>query len=361
MVIKKFYSLLLVISITFAAYAQAPDGYYDSASGKSAAALKTALYEIIHDHTEMTYAQLWTAFKTTDKRSDGKVWDIYSDIPDGTPKYSYTFGDNQCGNYSAEGDCYNREHSFPKSWFDDATPMYSDLFHIYPTDGYVNGKRSNYPYGEVSSYTYISSNGSKLGKCSFSGYTGTVFEPIDEYKGDLARTYFYMATCYEDTIAGWVSNSEAQPILAGNAYPAFKEWTINLLLKWSRQDSVSQKEIDRNNAIYSIQGNRNPYIDYPELAEYVWGNKTTEVFNLDGSSVDLNTSENVKVTKTDGGFLVQQSSGNSRSISVFDTTGRLVKRISTSSTTLFVSLSQKGNYIITVDDQNGRTSFKLLF
>ncbi len=290
MTIKNFYTLFVSCVLAVASYAQAPEGYYNPASGKSAAALKTALFGIIHNHNELSYGDLWTAYYTTDKRPDGKVWDMYSDVPNGTPSYVYTFGSSQCGSYSGEGNCYNREHSFPKSWFGDATPMYSDLFHLYPTDGYVNGKRSNYPYGEVGIASFTSTNGSKLGQCTFPGYTGTVFEPIDEYKGDLARGYFYMATCYEDKIAGWVANAEAQPLLAGNSYPAFKEWMINLLLKWSRQDPVSQKEIDRNNAVYGIQGNRNPYIDHPELVEYIWGNKTSETFVLNGPAISLTPS-----------------------------------------------------------------------
>lgn len=324
MVIKKFSFLLLAVSLTIAAYSQAPDGYYSSASGKNKAALKTALYEIVHNHTEKSYNDLWTAFMTTDKRPDGKVWDIYSDIPNGTPQYLYTFHDNQCGTYSGEGNCYNREHSFPKSWFGDATPMYTDLFHLYPTDGYVNGKRSNYPYGEVGIASFTSSNGSKLGQCAFAGYTGTVFEPIDEYKGDLARTYFYMATCYEDKIGSWAANAEAQPLLAGNAYPAFKEWTINLLLKWSRQDPVSQKEIDRNNAIYGIQGNRNPYIDHPELVEYIWGNKTSEIFILNQPAISLTPSGSLDFGKNIPGSV----SYKTINVKTYNTTGDLVLSLS---------------------------------
>jgi len=253
-VILFLYSLL--------AFSQIPSGYYDNATGKTGETLKTALYNIIKDHTQRTYDNLWTDFQTTDKRSDGKVWDMYSNI-------EFTFGTNQCGNYSAEGDCYNREHSFPKSWFGgEVTPMYTDLFHLYPTDGYVNGRRSNYPFGEVSSISWTSGNGSKLGTTI--NYI-TVFEPIDEYKGDFARTYLYMATRYENLIASWKTNTtETQQILDGNSYPAFQSWYVTLLLKWNTNDPVSQKEIDRNSAVYSIQGNRNPFIDHPEYADAIW-------------------------------------------------------------------------------------------
>ncbi len=196
---KKTLLSLLLLTILVITQAQPPSGYYDNATGKTGATLKTALYNIIKGHTEVSYTPgVWNAFYTTDKKVNDKVWDMYSDIPGGTPPYEYTLGTNQCGNYSGENSCYNREHSFPKSWFGDVAPMNVDIFHLYPTDGYVNGKRSNYPYGTVSSPTWTSLNGSKLGPCSAPGYSGTVFEPIDEYKGDFARTYFYMVTRYEN-------------------------------------------------------------------------------------------------------------------------------------------------------------------
>lgn len=255
--------------------AQIPNGYYNSATGLSGAPLKTALYNIIKNHTVVSYTGLWTAFQTTDDKINGKVWDMYSDIPNGTPPYEYTFGSDQCGNYTGEGDCYNREHSFPKSWFNDASPMYSDLFHIVPTDGYVNSKRSNYPYGEVNSPTWTSLNGSRLGPCASAGYSGLVFEPRDEYKGDFARNYFYMATRYENVIASWQSNTGADEVLNGTSYPCYDAWFLDVLLAWNAADPVSQKEIDRNNAVYySFQNNRNPYIDHPEYVSEVWGGTT---------------------------------------------------------------------------------------
>ena len=257
-----FFVLVLLFSVKF--YAQPPAGYYDDAQGLTGSELKTALFHIISSHTAISYDDIWTAFETTDRKSDGTVWDIYS-------SYTYQFGNDQCGSYSQEGDCYNREHSFPKSWFNDASPMYTDLFHIYPSDGYVNGRRSNYAYGEVSNPTYTSTNGCKLGPNTFGDYSGTVFEPADEYKGDLARTYFYMVTCYEDKVASWeTNNSNGDAMLDGTTYPCFEPWALQLLLKWHHEDPVSQKEIDRNNAIYQIQGNRNPFIDHPEYVCLIW-------------------------------------------------------------------------------------------
>ncbi|MFR9166961.1 MAG: endonuclease [Dysgonomonas sp.] len=263
-------TLLLAESL----FAQAPDGYYTGVKGKNKADLKTAFYSVISNHTALSYNGLWNAFKTTDKKSNGKVWDMYSDVPNGTPPYEFNFGGGQCGSYKNEGDCYNREHSFPKSWFGDASPMYTDLFHLYPTDGKVNGMRGNLPYGNVGVQDFKSKNGTLRGTSAMAGYSGQVFEPIDEYKGDFARTYFYMVTCYEDRISGWGS-----PHLNGSKYPAFNNWSITFLLEWSRMDPVSQKEIDRNNAVYGYQHNRNPFIDFPGLEEYIWGNKQDASFD----------------------------------------------------------------------------------
>lgn len=271
---KKIRVLLILLLLSAALMAQIPSGYYDGAKGKSGAALKTALYNKIKGHTSVSYTPgVWNAFPTTDSRADGKVWDIYSSC-------TFTWGTNQDKGSGGGSECqlYNREHSFPQSWFNEATPMVSDLFHIYPTDKYVNGERGNLPYGEVGSGAKTYGNGSKRGSCSYPGYSGTVFEPINEYKGDLARGYMYMVTRYENVVASWFSYAEAKPTINGTDYPAFQAWALSLLLKWHRQDPVSQKEIDRNSAIFGIQNNRNPFIDHPELAEYIWGDSISKTW-----------------------------------------------------------------------------------
>ena len=263
---------LLFLLLVFSGVAQ-PAGYYDAAAGKTGALLQVALYNIIKNHNAVSYTPgVWNAFYTTDPRPDnGKVWDMYSDIPGGTPPYYYTFGTNQCGTANSEGDCYSREHSFCQSYFAGATPMYTDLNHLFPTDQYVNNRHSNNPYGTVGTATWTSLNGSKVGPCSASGYSGTVFEPRNEYKGDFARAYFYMATRYQNIIGTWMNNStETQAFLDGASYPAYKTWFLNLLLAWNSSDPVDAKEIARNNAVYAIQNNRNPYIDHPEYVTAVW-------------------------------------------------------------------------------------------
>ena len=247
----------LFLLLFLLASAQAPAYYYNIADGKSGYQLRIALFNIIKNHNQQSYSSLWEHFRQTDAKNDGTVWDMYSDNPDGNSAYSYTFA-NQCGNYSSEGDCFNREHSVPKSWFDDQYPMYTDLFHLYPTDGYVNNKRSNFPFGEVENATWTSTNGSKLGLNSTNGYSGTVFEPIDAYKGDFARTLFYMATRYMDKD---LSQTESSAFIGSDLKP----WALEIMLQWHIDDPVSEKEIERNNAVYEIQGNRNPFIDYPDL------------------------------------------------------------------------------------------------
>lgn len=255
--------MLLAFSFIGPLSAQIPPGYYDDAEGLTGDQLRAALRDIIDDHDVAESSELWIHFESTDQTADGKVWDMYSDQPDGAPAYTYEFVTNQCGNYAQEGDCFNREHSFPQSWYDDAWPMSTDLFHVYPTDGYVNGIRSNLPFGPVGNPNFVSTNGSKRGSCSWFGCNTTVFEPIDEYKGDFARSYFYMLTRYYDQVSGWESE-----MLQGDD---FVEWARAVLMQWAANDPVSQKEIDRNNAIYNIQNNRNPFIDITEFAENIWG------------------------------------------------------------------------------------------
>ena len=253
--------------------------YYDSAQGLSGFALKSALHDIIDNHSNQGYGSLWTFYSANERdvyyENDGSILDIYSERPNAADAYNYTPVSDQCGNFNSEADCYNREHAFPRSWFGgDVEPMNSDVHHIFPSDGQVNSYRSSFPYGEVGSATITTTNGSRRGNAvSGLGYSGTVFEPIDEFKGDLARAYFYMATRYEDVISGWENNSStSDAVLNGSSNRVFETWVVNLLLDWHAQDPVSQKEIDRNEAAFGYQGNRNPFVDNPAWVNSIWGN-----------------------------------------------------------------------------------------
>lgn len=274
---KKYLFAIISVLAALSGNAAEPTGYYSSCEGKCGQALLKALCDVVGNHTDVGYNGLWTLYKTSDVDENGKIWDMYS-----TKRWKA--GSEQCGNYQHVGDCYNREHSLPKSWFDDASPMVSDAFHIYPTDGKVNWQRSNYPFGECKNGTTLSSNGGvqplgKLGKSTRSGYSGTVFEPDDQYKGDFARTYFYMAAAYNNRVSSWSSDA-----MAGNNYPVYKQWVIDMLLEWATNDPVSDKERNRQEAIYKQQHNRNPFIDHPELAEHIWGDKKTQGWKAGGVS-----------------------------------------------------------------------------
>ena len=266
------------------AWAQGPNDtktYYQNADGKTGEALRTAMFNIINSgKNDISYDGLLEAYHTTDKRADGYLRDWYSN----TTNYVIG-GDKENASYKKEGDGYNREHTVPQSWFDKKAPMVSDLVHVVPTDGYVNNRRSNYPFGEVNNITYQSNGGyCKLGSCKTAGYSGTVFEPNDEIKGDIARIYFYMATCYKDKIGNWSGGIFTSDGLIG--------WTYDMLIRWSQADPVDEVEIARNNAVQTTavtkkngqkvkQGNRNPFVDYPGLEDYIWGDKKDVAFSYD--------------------------------------------------------------------------------
>ena len=300
-----------LVLLPLMAVAQPPPGYYDPTYQLSGEALRQALHEIINGHTVIPNDQLWDAFAITDAKPSGDVWDIYSDVPDGNPPYTFEFGQDQCGSYNSEGDCFNREHSFPQSWFGGSGAMDTDLFHLYPTDGWVNQQRGNLPYGTVGNVNWTSQNGSKRGDCSWPGCSGTVFEPINEYKGDLARSYFYMLTRYLPNLPAWDT-----PMLQGDNFTA---WAASLILAWHVADPVSEKEIDRNNAIFELQGNRNPFIDQPQWAHYIWG-PTASVSDVTVADANLWYSDGMIYMVTNGITLHELSihDGTGRSISTYD-------------------------------------------
>ena len=266
---KNTFSLFCLIFAFFTQiYAQIPSGYYNTLNGKKGKELQIALNQIINNHKSVTYAEVWIYYQHTDLKPNGKIWDIYSDNPQGTPEYEFIFRTNQCVNIgSSEGICYTREHSFCQSWFGggQAAP-YTDIFHLYPVDGWINTARSNNPYGKVIHPARTFTNGSKMGPNTCQGAPNvTCYEPVDEFKGDIARSFFYMATRYMFEDGGF--QAESPMTYKSQLQP----WALNMLLEWHQLDPVSQKEIDRNNAIYAVQKNRNPFIDHPEWVAKIWG------------------------------------------------------------------------------------------
>lgn len=292
-----FYVFALSVTAVFAAN---PNGYYNSLDGKSTQNLKNATYAVINPHTQLTYNSLWTHFKQTDIHAypnQDQWWDMYSDI-------IFYVRNGSAG--------LNREHSFPKSWWGGSQiPPYTDINHLYPSESAANLAKSNYPLGEVNISTF--DNGvSKVGYpvSGQGGGASRVFEPADEYKGDFARTYFYMVTCYQNLTWKYLY------MLQSNPYPTLQPWAYEMLLKWHREDPVSQKEIDRNEAVYKIQNNRNPFIDFPELAEYIWGNKVGQIFRVDG---DEPVGDPTLITPTQGSALdfSEVALGSSQTLNLF--------------------------------------------
>ncbi len=287
---KHLYSLFALFLVAQSVWAEIQPSvtltdYYATADGKSGEALRTALSDKIRPHTTVTYDQLKYLFKWTDtyNNAGSVIDDIYSFCD---PAYTESWCSGTCG--------YNREHSVPKSWFGEATPLYSDAFHLYPTNCYVNSYRGNEPYGECANGTKCTTNGvqakGRKGASTFPGYTisGVVYELEDEFKGDLARTYFYMVTCYMTSDFTQAAGGRVMFTYQNNK-AQLTPYSVDLLLKWHRQDPVSERELARNEVIYGNttlnkceykQGNRNPFIDYPELAEYIWGNKAGQSVNV---------------------------------------------------------------------------------
>jgi endonuclease I len=262
--------LILFISITSNLFGQIPSNYYDSAMGLSGYTLKSELHSIISNgHIDNGYDELYNGYINTDSdnyyENDGSVLDMYSENPSGADPYYYTHNNNTCGTYNSENDCYNREHIVPQSVFNEGSPMKSDIHFVVPTDGYVNNRRSSYAFGEVSNASWTSMNGSKLGSNTYPGYSGTVFEPIDEFKGDIARMLFYFATRYETQIDSW-----SHTMFNGTEDQVFADWFLDMIIEWHNNDPVNQRELDRNQAAYNYQGNANPFIDHPEWVAQIW-------------------------------------------------------------------------------------------
>jgi endonuclease I len=253
--------------------AAVPANYYDDVDGKTGAesilnALKTC---ISRNYNEISYKALESHYLNTDFYAD-TLWDVYS-----TCRFTYDDANNP-QKYVCDG--WNKEHVCCQSWLGSG-PMVSDMFNVYPTDARVNNLRSNYPYGVVGTNKGISGDPDhhalgKLGTSSKAGYSGTCYEPDDQYKGDLARTFFYMVARYRTNVlnSGYGSN-----MFTSNP-TNLTSYSLSFLLEWHRNDPVSQKEIDRNQGVYGEQNNRNPFIDYPELVEYIWGTKVGQTVSL---------------------------------------------------------------------------------
>ena len=344
--------------------AQAPANYYNGTAGLTGYALKTKLNQIIKVATDLGYSALWTTYATSDVdkyyENNGTLLDMYSEKPAGPDAYEYvigssTSGGNQCGsqNQNHEGFCYNREHSLPKTYFggQNATPMANDAHFVIPSDYYVNSKRESYPYGETSTPTMTFTNGSKVGTCNFPGYNGVIFEPINEFKGDIARMQLYFVTMYEHKLASFTQFQSASSPLDGTVDRGLQQWYLNLMLKWAAQDPVSQREIDRNNAIYLRQGNRNPFIDHPEWINMIWNSTLSTKENTTINNPEFTIYPNP--VKNNELFVKGENLNKISKADIYDLSGKLIETIANpfkNSNKINLKGLVKGTYILKTDN-----------
>jgi endonuclease I len=270
--------------MTEAAFANVPLNYYSSLKGLKKDALKTAVYNIIKNATVLSYGsgagKTWEGFYSTDRRTDNSAVDRYS---------------NDVRYFTYEGAVVsgmNIEHSFPKSWWGGTeNQSYCDLYNLMPCESTINSSKSNYPMGAVTKVT--TTNGcTKIGTGN-NNYM--LWEPADKWKGDFARGYMYMATAYQNLT--W-TGSQALEILSQGDYPTLQQWAYSLYIKWAKADAPDSVEIARNEVVNKIQGNRNPFVDFPNLMEYIWGDSTDAAFNPE-TTVKSGTVTSGPVTPTE--------------------------------------------------------------
>lgn len=349
---KKFNLLCLLGFLSLMVFAEVPVGYYKPAEGKTDNSLRLALQGVIGNHTVISYDDLEAYYPSVDATADNKVWDMYSTC-------SFAFSNANCSQKNV-CDCWNKEHSIPQSWFSKASPMKSDLFHVYPTDARVNNFRSNYAYGETSSTGNVAGSTSALGRLgtsNVSGISGTVYEPDNEFKGDIARTYFYMATRYADKCHNWTGG------MFGSASNGLTTATAALLLKWHRADPVSVKETLRNDAVYVHQHNRNPFIDNPELAEYIWGTKKGESWYGTSTAVEQVVFTNLQVYPNPANQVVAVTADgvDQFNYTIFDISGQLLHSgIAQSGELISIEQLNAGVYLLQIDANSKKQVMKLV-
>jgi endonuclease I len=267
---KKLILLILILPLSVFGNCEI-DSFYNSIPKVSGISLSSSLTALLtKTHKVMGYDELHRAYRVTDidneYDADGSILDMYSERPDRPDAYAYKPGRKLCGTIGKESSCYNREHLFPQGLFRKKRPMKTDIFHVIPTDGKVNQRRGSFPFGEVTDTEWTSTNGSKVGLMKSSSYTGKVFEPIDEFKGDIARSMLYFTVRYKKLL----SKFKSHPMLEAKLKNEYKPWFLKLMIKWHKQDPVSLHESRRNSLACNYQHNRNPFIDHPEWVSAIW-------------------------------------------------------------------------------------------
>lgn len=354
--------LLLVASISFA---QIPTGYYSTATG-SGYTLKTQLFNIINNQTDLGYGGLWVTYETSDRdvfigtgyENDNTIYDMYTENPTGSAgECGFIYATNQDTGFGGGSECqfYNREHIIPQSIFSQAAPMRHDAHFVTPTDKKVNGDRGDNPHGIVATVSSTTNNGGKHGSSAISGYSGQVFEPINAFKGDIARMYFYFATRYEDQVAGW-----SYPMFNSTSNQVFTTAFLNMLLTWHNNDPVSQFEITRNNAIYVRQNNRNPFIDHPE---YVCQIYSVQCAALSSQTFLADNAVSIYPNPTNTNEVEIFTTENITKLTLVNINGQIIKDIENpifNQNTYKLNNLPQGFYFLQISAENGNLTKKII-
>ena len=361
---RKHY-LLTFLLCSVIGWTQIPTNYYSSATG-TGYALKTQLFNIIKNQTDLGYSGLWVTYQTSDRdvftgtgyENDNTIYDMYTENPTGSAgECGFIYGTDQDTGSGGGSECdvYNREHIVPQSIFSQAAPMRHDAHFVTPTDKKVNGDRGDNPHGNVAVVSSTTNNGGKHGSSAIAGYTGQVFEPNNAFKGDIARMYFYFATRYEDQLASW-----SYPMFNGTSNQVFTNSFLNMLITWHNNDPVSVFEITRNNAIYARQNNRNPFIDHPEYVCQIYSVQcaalSSESFALENAiSIYPNPAINNEVTIT--------SETELKSIILYNINGQIIQEIKNPTrvdNSYKVNNLPSGFYLVQMASENAIATKKLI-
>jgi endonuclease I len=374
----KNYLFYIALACSLSVFSQIPSNYYSSATG-SGYTLKTQLKNIIDDTNngltpeyesiELTYGELYNTYELSDvdiyyDHSDINlkyILDMYSEQPLAADSYEYVYGSSQQDNGSggtAEGEKFNREHTIPQSVFNSNFPERSDAHFVIPSDKYVNAQRGNLPYGETNNnnpsenYTNGSKRGLNTNTGYTSGYTGDVFEPIDEFKGDIARMYFYFVTRYQDDLTSYNS----YPMFDGSSQQALAQPFLDILYNWHIQDPVSQRELDRNNAIFTQHNNRNPFIDNPSYVSDIWSSALS-ISDFKRSNDDISIYPNPT-----SGHLISIKTSSNLDVDIYNVLGQniLKQRVTPEQNKINIQNLKSGVYILKMTSQAGSTTKKLI-
>lgn len=335
---------VLFICLTITAGAVNIQTHYASLEGKAGAELFNALMALGQNHTKLSYDKI-RADKIKIDIINGNVVDIYSNC-------SFVPND-YCGSGTYDGECYcyNREHLVPRSWWAKTTDydtyaLNSDLVHVFPTDYLANSQRGNNPLDNVVSNSWTNNAGARLGRSEHYGNV-TAFEVPDEYKGDVARVYFYVVTTYRNVQLN-LANGGRQMFSFSGGVSTFTSTARQLMLQWAEQDPISDKEIKRNNDIHNKQGNRNPFIDLPDLYRYLWGDKINQPYHL---PTGLYLVEELNFSIETEGLNLTITTPSEQMVAIYDITGQVVYMQNIDEAATTISLPRQGLYLVQVGKQ----------